>query len=152
MNIGLILPHLSIAQIKDEVVDIINKNSQQGKNSYSIFFENTSPNYRMVLAPLMNISDSKFFKGRLITFSLSTIQYALNSPNLVEPVLYVYDLEWLRGHTDFVKNVSIYRNPKLKIYTRSEDYADLLNKYANIKVEVKSLEKLMTENENVTTS
>lgn len=144
MNVGLILPHLSIAQIKDEVFNIIDRYSQ-GKNSYSIFFENTSPNYRMSLAPLMNISDSKFFSGRLISFSLSTIEYALKSPNLVEPILYVYDLEWLRGQTDYVKNISIYRNPRLRVCTRSADYKRLLDNYANINSTVVSLETLMTE-------
>lgn len=143
MNIGIILPHVASSQLKDEVFDIVNAYAEKG-NSYTIFFENVAPNYRYILAPLMNIADSKFFKGRLIGFTLSSTDFMLRSFNEVESVLYAYDLEWLRGKTNFIENNAVYRNPNLQLCTRSNDYARLIEGYANRTPSVVSLEKLMT--------
>ncbi len=143
MNVGIILPHVASSQLKDEVFDIVNAYAEKG-NSYTIFFENVAPNYRYILAPLMNIADSKFFKGRLIGFTLSSTDFMLKSFNEVEPILYAYDLEFLRGKTDFIANNKVYRNPNLQLYTRSHDYKKLLENYSNRSADVISLEKLMT--------
>lgn len=145
MNVGIILPHVASSQLKDEVFDIVNAYSEKG-NSYTIFFENVAPNYRYILAPLMNIADSKFFKGRLIGFTLSSTDFMLRSFNEVESVLYAYDMEFLRGKTDFISNNKVYRNPELKILTRSNDYKNLLQNYSNRTVDVISLEQIMTVN------
>lgn len=143
MNIGITLPHLAPSQAKDEVFDIVNRLSWKGENSYSIFFENVAPNFRNVSAPTMNISDSRFFKGIMIGFTLSSVSFSLNSPNSCETILYSYDLEWLRNNRPFLDNILVYRNPNLKIYTRSKDYANLLGHYSNREVGVISLEELL---------
>lgn len=145
MNIGIILPHLSPSQIKDEVFDIVNQHGQNDNFSYSIFYENVSPNLRVCLAPIFNIADSKFFSGKLIGFSLESSTFLLKTFKNVRPYFYLYDLPWCRNRTDFMANNQIFRNPQLTLITRSHDYAKLIKNYTGILPEVKSLEQLLTE-------
>lgn len=149
MNIAIVLPHLAPSQLRDEVFDIINRNRNNTNNSYTVFFENAAPCFSSVIAPIMNVSELKHFRGRAIHFTLSSPRFTLNSIYQVETILYSYDLDWLSGHPDYISNVQLYRNDKLKLVTRSDSYANLLSKYCNKHVERKELEKLMLEEHNV---
>lgn len=93
----------------------------------------------------MNVSELKYFSGRVIHFSLSSPEFTLNSIYPIDNVLYSYDLDWLNGMNNFVNNVKLYRNKNLRLITRSNEYANLLSKYANKKVEMKTLEELLLE-------
>jgi len=143
LRVGIILPHLAPSQIKDEVFDIVDKYATI--NDYSIFYENVTPNLRRCLAPIFNIADSKFFTGRLVSFSLQSSPFLLKAYKHVEPILYLYDIPWLRGNTDFMENNRILRNPNMKLVTRSTDYAKAVKNYTGILPEVKTLEQIMTE-------
>lgn len=145
MNIAIVLPHLAPSQLRDEVFDIINRNRSVSNNSYTIFFENAAPCFSSVVAPIMNVSELKHFRGRAIHFTLSSPRFTLNSIYQVETILYSYDLDWLSSHPDYISNVKLYRNDKLKLVTRSDSYANLLSKYCNKKVETKTLESLLLE-------
>lgn len=143
LRVGIILPHLAPSQIKDEVFDMIDKYATV--HDYSIFYENVAPNLRRCLAPIYNIADSKFFTGRLVSFSLQSSPFLLKAYKHVEPIIYLYDIPWLRGSTDYIENNRILRNPELKLITRSKDYASLIKHYTGILPEVKTLEQIMTE-------
>jgi hypothetical protein len=145
MNLAIVLPHLAPSQLRDEVFDIINRNRDKTNNSYAVFFENAAPCFSSVIAPVMNVSELKHFRGRAIHFSLSSPQFTLKSIYKVETILYSYDLDWLAGNPDYVENMKIYRNENLKLITRSDSYVNLLSKYCNKKVELKSLEDLLLE-------
>ncbi len=139
-NIGIILPHLIPSQLLFEVTNIINANAN--KHSYCIFYENISPTFNSVLCPVMNISEMKYFrKGRLIGFTLGSGEQMLKSVNHIEPLLYLYDLEWLRGKTDYVRNLSILR--QIPLATRSEEYSKLAENYTNTKCPFKKLEEIL---------
>lgn len=143
MNVALILPHLSSSQVRDEIFFTVGSNIAKTNNSFSLFFENASPCYSSAPMSMMNISEFRYFSGRAITFSLKEAHYPLSSFNKIEPVLYAYDLDWLDGETDFIKNVEIYRNPSLALYTRSESYADMIEKYSGRRPLVKTLEEVL---------
>ncbi len=145
MNLGLVVPHLAPSQLRDEVFDIINRNKKTTNNSFTLFFENAAPCFSPVIAPIMNVSELKHFRGRAIHFSLSSPEFTINSLYPIDSILYSYDLDWLSGKNDFVENVKLYRNENLRLITRSNEYANLLSKYANKKVEVKTLEELLLE-------
>lgn len=143
MNIGIILPHLSPSQIKDEVFDIVNQHGQNNNFSYSIFYENVSPNLRVCLAPIFNIADSKFFSGKLIGFSLESSTFLLKNFKNVKSCLYLYDIPW-RNNNDFVQNNIILRNENLTLYSRSKDYCKLIKNYCGKEPKLSSIEDLLT--------
>ena len=136
-NLGIILPHIGASQLVEEVI-----NSIQGKNC-TLFIENIVQPYRKINFPIMNISESIFFSGRLISFSLFSAQYSLANLQNVSLEYYIYDLPWLRGYTDLISNNKILRNPNLKLFTRSDEYANLINKYTNKEVKVLQIGELI---------
>jgi|JI10StandDraft_1071094.scaffolds.fasta_scaffold98623_3 hypothetical protein len=140
MNIGIILPHLVPSQLTFEVEKVIRENSEQ--YNFTVFYENLFAIYKYPSCPVMNISELKYFrKGRVVSFDISAANKTLKSVNAIEPVLYLYDLEWLRGKNDYVNNVSLLR--KIKLITRSEEYKTLVENYTNSNCEVKTLKEVL---------
>jgi hypothetical protein len=143
MKIGIILPHLMPSQLSFEIFDIINNG--QTSHEYTIFYENISKVFNPPFCPIMNISEMKYFSGRLVGFSLDTVNYMLKSIKIVEPILYLYDIEWLRGKTNYLENVNKLR--QITTLTRTEQYADIISKYANIECEAVWLEDVICPRE-----
>ncbi len=148
MNTGVIIPHVGPSQLTEEVLEA----AKYPQNVYSIFYEHETECYRAIPHLLSNVSESLIFTGRLIATSLSSAKYVIKSLNHVQRIFYVYDLEFLReGKNNYIANLEIYRHPSLKLYTRCEDYADRLRKYANVDVEVDSIYNVMNGEVNVET-
>lgn len=140
MNIGIILPHLIPSQLGFEVTNIINQNHK--KYAYTIFYEDLAPNMLRPICPVMNIADLKYFKeGKLISFSLDGAFRISKQIGNIDPLLYIYDLEWLRGKKDYVANLSIMRN--IPLVTRSEEYSRLVQNYCNSECPFKRLDEVL---------
>lgn len=135
---GIILPHLGPSQLNEEIIDIVN-----GGGDYTIFFEDVSKTYRPINVPMMNITESRYFSGRLIAFTLLSANYILNSLKHIKAEYYLYELPWLRGYNNFIENIKILRNESLGVTTRSKEYASLFNKYANREIAVKTIEEIL---------
>lgn len=133
-SVGVILPHVGPSQLAEEVFS-----AMTGDDMYSIYYERVAVPYRPTVIPLHTVSECLFFSGRLIGTTLFSMNYVLSSLQKIESVFYIYDLEFLRGKTNYMDNLKIYRNQELKIYTRSEEYAKIFKNYANRDIEVKSI-------------
>lgn len=142
MNTGIILPNLSASQLVEEVLQITEKE----KGFYTLYLENVTQPYRPVRSPIMNVSETVFFSGKLIATTLFSAQYILHSLQNVDKKYYVYDMEWLRGRNNFIDNMKILRNPELSLYTRSEEYAQLIKNYCNRDVKVCTIGELIVRN------
>lgn len=140
-SVGVILPHVGPSQLAEEVFS-----AMTGDDMYSIYYERVANPYRPTVIPLHTVSECLFFSGRLIATSLFSAQFILSSLQHIEACYYIYDLPWLRGQTNFVENLKILRNPELKLYTRSEEYKSLIEKYTNRSVEVKTIGDLIHGN------
>lgn len=140
LPVGIILPHLGPSQLAHEVVTKIN----QTRGPYSLYFEDVYPTYTRIHAPLMNISETKFFTGRLIATSPASASYILSSLKHIEACFFLEDIFWLRkNQTNFIMNTSLLRNPKLKLYTRCESYSKLISDYCGIKPTICKITDLM---------
>lgn len=132
MNIGIVLPDLGLNQTAFEAITSINKSLDGGsKNNYVLFYENLSPVCVRPLCGTMNISHVWGFTGILISTSLHNSSLIMNAGIQALKVFYVADLEFLHGHTNFIANINVYRNPLLRLVTRSEEYGIALDNYAN---------------------
>lgn len=141
MKTGIILPHLGNSQLTYEVQKIVFEN--QDTQEFYIFYEQSYPSQYSFFAPIMNISEMKHFSGRLIGFTLSSLSYLDKAVLPIEPIVYLYDLEWLRGKTDYISNVQQFR--KYKLYTRSQEYAELIQNYTNHTCEFKQLKDVICQ-------
>ena len=142
MNVGIVLPHLGPSQLTEEVLECC----LRGKDKYALYYENVVKLYRPVPFFNSNISETLFFTGKLIATTFFSANYILSSLNHNKHIMYFYDIEFLRGRTDFIQNISTLRSPQLELYTRSEDYAKLISNYCNKEVKVRTIEQVINEN------
>lgn len=132
MKIGILLSNIEYNQLVHYISEFCNRNHLF---DLICFYENTPQLNNRLNFSLMQISELYSYKGIGIATNISTAEKLINSPSPIDKYLYVWDLEWLRfpnkNYHDFAR---IYRNPELKIITRSKDYANLLEYSFNIKV------------------
>ena len=139
VQVGIILPHLGPSQLAHEVITKINET----RGPYTLYFEDVCPTYTRIHSALMNLSESKFFTGRLIATSPLSANYILSSLKHIEACFFINDIFWYRGLNNYIQNVNLLRNPKLKLYTRCEQYADIIEKYCGVKPTVCKITDLM---------
>lgn len=132
MNIGIILPDLSIGQLAFEAINQVNMEIWNGsKYDYTIFFENISPQCVQPMCGVMNISEIWGFNGLLVSTTLDNTIYSLQLRANVQRAFYLWDLEWLRDKKNYLQNLSILRHPKLALVTKNKETAQELERYSN---------------------
>lgn len=134
-KIGVILPHLGPSQLAFNVVNQINQLSNFNNNfDFMLFFENLvkpciNPNCAAV-----NANEIWSFEGILISTNINAAIASAKAVNRARNIFYVWDLEWLRGMTDFPFNMQAYRNPNVELVARSQHHVRAIEDYCNRKV------------------
>lgn len=132
-NIGLILPNLSASQLAFEFITQANKISFCGEYECILFPLSITTQCIKPNVSIMNISEIYNFNDILIATNLYSASYIANLKNNARKIFYIWDLEWLRGKINYIENIQVYSNPKLELVCRSEDHAEILENYCNIK-------------------
>lgn len=132
MNIGIILPNLEVNQLAYEIISSINHEILAGgKHDYRVFIENISLFSIRPLCAVMSIPEIWSYSGLLVSTTLDNTEFSLRLTTDVMRVFYIWDMEWLRGQKNYLRNLSILRNPNLVLISRSEDAARELERYSN---------------------
>ncbi len=98
------------------------------------FYNNLSPPVVKPHFATMNISYYATYYGCTIANSVETANLVLKTQNSSRKFFYVWDLEWLRRPIQFTDVVSIMRDKRIELITRSQYHKDLIEKYANREV------------------
>lgn len=131
-NCGIILPDMQISQLSYEIITQINSEIISGSPyDYRIFFENISTQCVQPLCAVMNISEIWAYSGILISTTLENTLFSINLKTDCLKFFYLWDLEWLRNKKNYLYNLSILRNPQIKLIVRSKDCAKELERYSN---------------------
>ena len=149
-NIGIILPNLEMSQLAFETINTINQEiSTNNGYDYRIFFENLSARCLDVMCSTMNLSEVYSYDGLIISTTLDNTRTSLNAVGNLQRAFLVWDLEFIRNQNNFVENLKIYRDPRLKLITRSNDHDKVLMNYTNRKADLimpkLSLERIKNE-------
>lgn len=76
------------------------------------------------------------YDGPVIATSLNLAQDMVHIPTLKDRYFYIWDLEWIHlEDKEYSKLKTVYCNPELKLVTRSQDYAKIIENVWNRKVE-----------------
>jgi hypothetical protein len=133
-QIGIILPHLGLSQLSFYACNRANALLDKSNDLDIVFFiENLVPPSLNVNTSIMNLHELVDFKGVLITTSLSNTQMALKCVNKSKILYYVWDLEWLRGKTNYIQNLEILRDSNIELIARSLSHFNAIEKYCNRK-------------------
>lgn len=83
---------------------------------------------------IMNMSESMSFDGHLVATSFELADKLINLVNSSKKHFHVWELEWIKNPYLYEKYISILRNPELKLSTRSDSYANAIEKYSGVKI------------------
>lgn len=128
-KVGIILPNLANSQLFFEAS--YNTKYIDTQLDLTLFFENLSPVAFRCACGIMHVSEILNFNGTLISTTLDNTLLSLKAINQAKKIFYVWDLEWIRGKTDYLSNIAIYQNPNLKLFTRSDAYSRAIYNYSN---------------------
>lgn len=135
MKLGLVFSDLGNSQ--DSFMGISYANTLCQTNlirDVTLFFCECVPPIIKPLVACINIDRVFQFDGTLV---VTTLQMAsLIAGCNANKILYLYDLEWLRGKGNYISNLNLLKNCGFRVIARSEEHAKVINNYANIEVEV----------------
>ena len=131
-KVGILLNNLQPSQISYYAVGTINGLLRKGFDAI-VFVKNLCVPSTRPFCSIMNQCEAIDFDGLLIATDLDSAEFLLNINTECKKVFYVWDLEWLRGANNFLKNMEVYRSQKLKIVVRSEQHEKIFTNYTNRK-------------------
>lgn len=136
-KIGVILPSLHDSQLSYGFIKSINQFIKTtSQYDFVLFCENLSMPIISPMCGYMTSNEISGFDGLLISTDLDNTFLSIRSINAAKKVFYVHDLEWLRGKTNFMYNIQIYRHPDIELICGSESYAKALKNYCNRKAKI----------------
>lgn len=136
-KVGIILNSLASSELAFFSVNSLNRFVVNDVSHDAVIF--ISEIAKPCLKPLFSIQnmvDMWSFEGTLIGTNINDGKFMINAPIRATKILYMYDLEWLRrGKNNFLYNIDVMRNPKLKLVARTQEHANLIENYCNRQVD-----------------
>lgn len=135
--VGVLVDNIGLSQQTFYMVNHINMLCKTSNEfDFVVFFKNLMPPAMRPFCACLYANEIWNFNGTLISTDLDSALSCLNAVNRAENILYLWDLEWLRGsQRNYIQNIAILRNPDLKLVARSVDHAKAIENYANRKVD-----------------
>lgn len=131
MNIAVVVPHMGLSQIGFYSIKAVNKLiDTRYLDDVVIFFEQITMPVLQPLCGTMCINELMSFKGNIITSTISNTAMTLcrNSRVKNQVILYLWDLEWMRGQQNYNYNYEVL-NSVNKLYVRSQEHARAVENY-----------------------
>ena len=135
-KLGIAVSSFGASQLSYLIINNVNKYLQtEYKTDIIGFYENLTKYSLDPQFSCMQGVEMWGYTGNVIATNLSSAQDIIKIPSIKKKFFYVWDLEWVDIiDKDYLKLRQIYRHPKLKIITRCQDYADILNDMWGIKI------------------
>lgn len=129
-KVGIILDDLNPSELSYLTVGYLNSLVEKNIADPIIFTENISKPYIKPRFAVMNISEIASFDGVLISTNLSSTASMIRAVNGAKKIFYAHQLEWMKKQ-NFLGNVSIYRDKRVKLVAPSMEYAKAIQNYSN---------------------
>lgn len=136
LQLGVLLPYLGSSQLAYLAINQIHNYKLANPADCVIFYNQLDEPCMPLSVSRMNRVELWNYGGNLVVTNLDDAETGLNLVGINSLTFYVWDLEWLRGKSDFIKNIAVYRNPKLRLVCRSDSHADAIENYCNRRPEV----------------
>lgn len=131
MKLAVMVDDLMISQESFYLIKNLNVLSDDIENQVYCFYNNLSsicipPKFALMHSYYLNY----FNNGSVICTNLSNLENLLKYHTKVKKYLYLWDLEWLRGKSDYMKNIALL-NSDVSIIARSDNHANVIENYCN---------------------
>lgn len=136
MNIGIILNHLSFSELNYRVISEINRYVQTTTDGISILCDNIS---NRLIEPSCAVVDTalapSITEGVLIAFDLSGALTLRRAYCPAKKLLFVWNLEWIYGNLGYNTLYETLTDKNIKLITRNEAYARVIENLVGRKPE-----------------
>jgi hypothetical protein len=134
MNVGIIINNLGPNQQAFTTINRVNSLGQMDiPYKLTVFYKEPAQNCCR-LATASTTFDRIFgFDGVLIATDLDLTLFMLRANMPKVKVLYMFDLDWVRGFGNYIQNYSMYNDPNLIVIAPSMAYANELTNYCGRK-------------------
>jgi len=135
-KVGVMIDNLGPSQLSFYAIHQLNLYSKQSSDTdYCMFINNICRPVIETNFSVMNMSESMSFDGNLIAATFELADKLINLVNSSKKHFHVWELEWMRNPYLYEKYISILKNKEIKLSTRSDFYANAIEKYCGIKID-----------------
>lgn len=137
-RLGVVVSDLRPSILNDSLIKLGNKIvNERSDFDFYVFNEDWKPSSTSLCFPLVQQRNAWGFNGKLIATNIATAKKIINLPDISEKYLYVWNIiEWINAYNNASEILEIYCHPKLKLLTRSEEYAFILQNNFNKEVQI----------------
>jgi len=133
-NVGILIDNTNLNQPAFLAINRINASFKDiGGHKYSLFYKEPGPFCTKLVATATSLDKIWGFNGDVISTNLDLTMFLLRANGPKIKILYMFELEWIKGYGNFLSNSSIYNNKDLIIIAPSASYADALYNYCGRK-------------------
>jgi hypothetical protein len=124
-DIGFILIKLQNDAFHDAILQTIKQIEQHNIYGQTVLFNSFSEKVETYDLPILHLSQSQFFHGKLFIFDLPSIILTQKFPNITQRILYTNMIPWSGSpKTAYREWESIYKQPSLDILCGSQKTYD----------------------------
>lgn len=98
----------------------------------SCFYNNISPMIAQANFAVMNSSYLQHFSGNLVCADINCAEIALRAQTNYKIFLYLWDVFFVRGSSDYIYNTEIIRNSNVSLICRSESHKSVILNYCGV--------------------
>lgn len=133
-KLGFLIPNLGTSEL---VVNILYRGMNHSDDIDTIaFFEKITKICLESTVGRMHIFEAYGFDGTTIATDISTAAKLIRFPTPNPKIFFLNDLEWIRfPQKNYELFAQIYRNPQLRLFCRSEEHKEMVERCWNVKVE-----------------
>jgi|TARA_B100001094_G_C18195344_1_gene810343 hypothetical protein len=125
-DIGFVIPKLEHNPLCNKIIDCINQFIANNPNNQYIIFNSFNDRYDTHTIPVLHLSESKFFYGKLFLFDLISVILTEKFPNVYHRFLYLQDIPWKENPTTGYKNhEKVFNQNKLDFISKNNHINDI---------------------------
>lgn len=126
MDIGFVLIKMNNDKVYDNILQTIQQIESKNIFNQTVIFNSYSEKINTYNLPVLHLSQSQFFKGKLFLFDLPSIILTSKFPNVTQRILYTDSTPWVNSpgtrHSEWQ---SLYGQQSLDILTDSNELYDI---------------------------
>jgi len=125
-DIGFLIPNLTNNTFCDNLLDTIKKFINNNPYDQTVIFNSSCDKIDTKNIPILHLSHSQFFYGKLFLFDLASVVLSQKFPNISKRYLYAQDIPWMNSpQTNYKYWLDIYNQNNLELIVPTENLCNI---------------------------
>ena len=125
-DIGFVLIKLTNSAFYDKILETIQKFISYNPFDQIVIFNSYCDKLDTKNIPILHISHSQFFNGKLVMFDLASVMISQKFTNVNSRYLYVQDIPWMNSpKSNYAEWLNLYSSPNLNLIASDSTLYDI---------------------------